>query len=122
MPNYCHISCLLPSSDGIYLLGLLLTVGVVSYLLRALPFALFGGGKQPPAVIRYIGSQLAPAVIAMLVVYCFADYLKHGCLATPLHGAAEAAATVTTVALHLWRGNALLSITCGTALYMYLVA
>lgn len=110
------------SANGQYLLGLLVLVGVVSYLLRALPFILFGSGRQPPAVIRYIGGQLAPAVIAMLVVYCFAGYLKGGCLATPLHGGAELAAAVLTIGLHLWRGNPLLSIACGTALYMYLVA
>ncbi len=110
------------SANGQYLLGLLVVVGLVSYLLRALPFALFGSGKkQPPAVIRYIGSQLAPAVIAMLVIYCFAGYLKAGCLSTSWHGGAELLASALTVALHLWRGNPLLSIACGTALYMYLV-
>ena len=110
------------SANGHYLLGLLVAVGLVSYLLRALPFILFGSGKKPPAVIRYIGGQLAPAVIAMLVVYCVADYLKNGCFSTPLHGSAELAAAALTIALHLWRGNPLLSIACGTALYMYLVA
>lgn len=110
------------SANGQYLLGLLVLVGVVSYLLRALPFILFGSGRQPPAVIRYIGGQLAPAVIAMLVVYCCAGYLKGGCLATPLRGGAELAAAAVTIGLHLWRGNPLLSIACGTALYMYLVA
>ena len=109
------------NANGFYLLGLVVVVGVVSYLLRALPFLLFGSGKKPPATIRYIGGHLAPAVIAMLVVYCFADCLKSGCLSSPLHGAAELASAALTIALHLWRGNPLLSIACGTALYMYLV-
>ncbi len=108
------------SANAHYYLGVLVAVGVVSYLLRALPFVLFGAGKKPPAVIRYLGGLLAPAVIAMLVVYCFAGYLKNGCLSTPLHGGAELVAAAFTVALHLWRANPLLSIAAGTALYMLL--
>jgi branched-subunit amino acid transport protein AzlD len=109
------------SETGRYLALVLVAVAVVSYILRALPFLLFGSGRRPPAVVRYVGGLLAPAVMAMLVVYCFAGYLKDGCLGTPLHGGAELAATALTVALHLWRGNPLLSIACGTALYMLLV-
>jgi len=104
-----------------YCVGLLLVVGILSYFLRALPFLLFGSGRRPPVVVRYLGRMLAPAIIAMLVVYCFADYMKGGCLTSPLHGGAEISAAVLTVVLHLWRGNPLLSITCGTALYMVLV-
>lgn len=109
------------SETGRYLVLVLVAVAVVSYLLRALPFVLFGSGRRPPDVVRYIGSLLAPSVMAMLVVYCFAGYLKNGCLDTPLHGGAELAASAFTVALHLWRGNPLLSIACGTALYMFLI-
>lgn len=109
------------NANGAYMLGLVVVVGLVSYLLRALPFLLFGSGRKPPAVVRYIGSQLAPAVIAMLVVYCFADCLKNGCLSSPLHGGAELLSAAVTIALHLWRGNPLVSIAAGTALYMWLV-
>ena len=70
---------------------------------------------------RYIGRVLTPAVIAMLTVYCFAGYVKSGCLGTSLHGLAEMVAAAVTVALHLWRRNPLLSIACGTAVYMLLV-
>jgi len=106
----------------LYLISMLAMAGVLSFLLRAAPFLLFGHGKEPPAVVRYLGRVLAPAVIAMLVVYCFVGYVKDGCLASPLHGGAELAAAVLTVGLHLWRHNPLLSIAAGTALYMTLVA
>jgi branched-subunit amino acid transport protein AzlD len=93
----------------------------LSYFLRALPFLLFGSGREPPAVIRYLGRVLAPAVIAMLVVYCFVGAIRDGCLATSWHGAAELLAAVLTVGLHLrWR-NPLLSITAGTVFYMLLL-
>ena len=105
-----------------YLIGMLALAGALSFLLRAAPFLLFGRGKEPPAVVRYLGQVLAPAVIAMLVVYCFVGYVKDGCLSSPFHGGAELAAAVLTVGLHLWRRNPLLSIAACTALYMALVA
>lgn len=104
-----------------YLCLLLLVGGVCSYLLRALPFVLFGSGRRPPATVTYLGRVLAPAIIALLVVYCFAGYVRGGCLSSPRHGLAEAAAAVLTVAVHLWRRNPLLSIVAGTALYMALL-
>lgn len=103
------------------LAAVLALAAVLSFILRALPFVLFVRGREPPAVIRYLGRVLAPAVIAMLVVYCFAGAVRDGCLATRLHGAAEGAAAVLTVALHVrWR-NPLVSIAAGTALYMLLL-
>lgn len=112
------------ADDGktLYLIGVLAVAGALSFLLRAAPFLLFGRGKEPPAVVRYLGRVLAPAVIAMLVVYCFVGYVKGGCLSSPLHGGAELAAAALTVGLHLWRRNPLLSIAAGTALYMTLLA
>ena len=106
----------------LYLFGSLAVAGLLSFLLRAAPFLLFGRGKEPPPVVRYLGRVLAPAVIAMLVVYCFVGYVRDGCLASPLHGGAELAAAALTVGLHLWRRNPLISIAAGTALYMTLVA
>lgn len=109
------------SEKVVYLLGLLAVGGVISYLLRALPFMLFGSGRNPPTVIGYIGRVLAPAIIAMLVVYCFVGYVKDGCLSSGLHGGAEIIAALVTVGLHLWRRNPLLSIGVATAVYMFLV-
>lgn len=105
----------------IRLVLVLAMAGALSFLLRTVPFVLFGHGANPPPVVRYLGRVLAPAVIAMLVVYCFVGAVKGGCLASPLHGGAELSASLLTVALHLWRGNPLLSIAAGTALYMLLV-
>ena len=110
------------SAKTLYLLQLLLLVGVMSYVLRAIPFLVFGKGKSTPKIVNYLGRVLAPAVIAVLVVYCFVGYVKNGCLSSPLHGGAELAAAALTIILHLWRRNPLLSIAAGTALYMALVA
>jgi len=100
------------------IVAMLVMAGVLSYLLRAVPFLLFGRGREPPPVVRYLGRVLAPAVVAILVVYCFVGYVKDGCLATTLHGGAELAAAALAVLLHLWWRNPLISIAAATALYM----
>ena len=110
------------SDKAQYALVVLLAVGALSYLLRALPFLLFGGRKEPPQVVKYVGRVLSPAAIAMLVVYCYA-----GEVGKCVQGASAAAVTAPclagalTIALQLWRRNPLLSILSGTALYMMLV-
>lgn len=92
-------------------------MAVVTLFTRAVPFLLFGRGKQAPRVVLYLGKYLPPAVIAMLIVYClrgvsFSDL--SGWLPTLIAAAA-------VVLLHLWKRNNLLSILGGTVLYMVLV-
>ena len=102
------------SAKALYALTVLVAVGVLSYLLRALPFVLFGRRGEPPAVVRYVGRVLSPAAIAMLSVYCCAGETAGSWTAVALAG-------TVTVALQVWRRNPLLSILAGTALYMALV-
>ena len=98
-------------------LSIIAVVAIVTFLTRAIPFLVFPKGKEIPSKVLYLGKVLPPAVIGMLIVYCFrnADFL-----AKP-HGAAELIASVVVVALHVWKRNNLLSIGVGTVLYMCLV-
>ena len=93
----------------------------VTLFLRALPFLLFRNGKEIPSAVRYIGQMLAPAVIAMLLVYCFGGYFAERPPASHGYGLAELAGAAVVLALQLWKKNPLLSILCGTAVYMVLV-
>ena len=68
---------------------------------RLLPFLIFGKHKVP-RMVRYLGRVLPMAIMTALVVYCLRT-------------------TAFTAALHLWKGNTLLSITGGTACYMLLL-
>ena len=87
-----------------YIATVVLSVGVLSWFIRALPFLLFGRGGEPPKVVSYIGRVLSPAAIAMLVVYCFAGYVRDRPPTENLWGLAEIAAGVLTVALQWkWR-------------------
>ena len=88
-----------------------------TFATRLVPFALFGGKKEVPATITYLGKVLPPAIIATLIIYCIrsVDFT-----ASP-HGAAEIIAIVVTALLHIWKKNTLISIGGGTILYMFLV-
>ena len=92
-------------------------MALVTFLTRALPFVLFGRGDHPPRVVLYLGRVLPPAIIAMLIVYC----LKGVSFASPAGWVPAAVCCGTAVALHLWKGNDLLSIFGATGLYMVLV-
>ena len=106
----------LPVSAGMSLL-IILAVALTTFATRAVPFLVFPRGKEIPAVVRYLGRVLTPAVIGMLVVYC----LKTTPVLAAPHGIPEAAAVLVTVVLHVWKRNNLLSIGAGTVLYLFLV-
>jgi branched-subunit amino acid transport protein AzlD len=98
----------------------IITVAVVvlgTMTTRFLPFLIFPEGKEPPAVITYLGTVLPYAVIGLLVVYC----LRNVDIAAAPHGLPELIALAVVTALHLWKRNVLLSIGAGTAVYMVLV-
>lgn len=89
----------------------------VTLLLRALPFACFGGKDGVPGWVASLGGMLPPAIMAALVVYCLRS-VPYGAFAD---GAKQLAAATVVVALHLARRNTLLSIAGGTAVYMILI-
>lgn len=89
----------------------------VTVLLRAVPFLVFGGGKETPQIILYLGKVLPYAIMGMLVVYC----LRATELTSAPFGIPEGAACAAVVGLHAWKRNTLLSILVGTFLYMILI-
>ena len=92
-------------------------MALVTFFTRALPFLLFDRGDHPPKVVLYLGQVLPPAIIAMLIVYC----LKGISFAAPAGWVPALAASGAAGALHLWKGNDLVSIFGATAFYMFLV-
>lgn len=92
-------------------------MAAVTFLIRAFPFIMFGGGRTPSALVLYLGRVISPAAIAMLVVYCFR--------LTPVtaapHGLPELCAGLLVVLLQIALKNPLVSILCGTALYMFMI-
>ena len=96
---------------------MILAVAAGTQLTRWLPFWLFPENKEPPPVVAYLGRVLPAAVMGLLVVYCLKGVTW---MAAP-YGIPELLAIFVVVLLHRWRGNVLLSIAGGTALYMALV-
>lgn len=97
--------------------ALVAVMAAVTFLTRALPFLLFGRGGEPPKVVLYLGRFLPPAVIAMLIVYCYRE-TGFARLSGWLPGLI---AGLAVVLLHIWKKNDMLSIVGGTILYMVLV-
>lgn len=96
---------------------IIVLVAITTLSTRAIPFILFPEGKKIPKSVEYLGKVLPPAVIGMLVVYCFKSV-------NPLSfsfGLPELTAGAVVVILHVWKRNNLLSIGAGTVLYMILV-
>ena len=103
--------------DFSHSVAIVAVVAAVTAGLRFFPFLVFGGKRKTPEVVSYLGVALPPAIIAMLVVYCF----RH---ATPLRypfALPELIAGVAVAILHAWKGNMLLSVGGGTLLYMALL-
>lgn len=94
---------------------LVAVMSLVTILLRSLPFLVFR--KKVPAYITYLGRVLPPAIIGMLVIYC----LKDTVITSAPFGLPELIAGVMVVLLQVWKRNALLSILCGTVIYMLLI-
>ena len=98
-------------------LAIIFAVAAGTQITRWLPFWLFPEKKEPPRVVTDLGRLLPPAMMGLLVVYCF----KNVSWLSGSHGAPELLATAAVVGLHLWKKNVLLSIAGGTALYMVLL-
>ena len=100
-----------------YVLISVIDCALCTQVTRWLPFLLFGGKKELPKLVRYLGVVLPAAIMAVLVVYCLKGITP---LAYP-YGLPELLSVALVVVLHAWKGNTLLSIGAGTACYMVLV-
>ena len=96
---------------------LILTMAVVTALLRFLPFLIWNGKRKTPAYILFLGKYLPYSIMGMLVVYC----LKGVQITAYPHGLPELIAVAAVAILHIWKKNTLLSIVGGTVLYMILI-
>lgn len=102
-------------TENAFMAATIAVAAAVTVLTRALPFIAFR--KKTPDVVLYLGRVLPAAVMGMLVVYCLRN-------ASPLghtHALPEIIAVVLVVLLHKWKHNTLLSILCGTVVYMFMV-
>ncbi|GAA3511344.1 AzlD domain-containing protein [Corynebacterium pilbarense] len=105
-------------SDGISLgmvAAVLIPVGIVTVLLRALPFSILRVLKGSP-FIDFLAVLMPVGVMTVLVVYTLVGHAG-----SPAHLASALVALVATLLLHWWKRRSDVSIFVGTALYMLLV-
>ena len=97
-----------------YTAALIAVMTAVTFLTRALPFLLFDRGDHPPKLVLYLGRVLPPAVIAMLIVYCY----RGTTFTDPSGWAPGLIAGAAVVLLHVWKKNNMLSIVGAPSLYV----
>lgn len=95
-----------------HLLIMVLVAAVCTFATRLFPFALFGGKKQVPKFVQYLGNVLPVAILGILIVYCLKDFEQ---------GNVNYIVPQLIAGVHLWRKNTLLSIAVGTIGYMLLI-
>ncbi|MFJ4537931.1 branched-chain amino acid transporter permease [Streptomyces tibetensis] len=102
--------------DTRYAVAAVLVSAAVTWALRALPFAALTP-LRTSATVQYLSTRMPAGVMLILLAYCLRDLpLTH------VGALAPSAALGTTVGLHLWRRNALLSILGGTAVHVVLTS
>lgn len=99
------------------LILMIAVAGACTFATRLFPFALFGGKKEVPKFIKYLGNVLPVAILGILIVYCLRDFEK-GSINYIL---SQIIAVALTAGIHLWKKNTLLSIAVGTIGYMLLI-
>lgn len=95
----------------------ILVAAVCTFATRLFPFALFGGKKEVPKFVKYLGDILPVAIIGILIIYCLRDFMNGDInIIIP-----QLIAVAATALVHLWKRNTLLSIAVGTIGYMLLI-
>jgi len=103
--------------DPGYILASLGTILVVTFALRAVPFAILSRLRDRP-IVEFLSLHMPVGILVILVVYTLRDVE----ILAGDHGAPEAIALASTIGVHLWRRNAVLSVIGGTILYIGLRA
>ena len=96
---------------------IIIMCAIITFGLRALPFAVFRGKRKMPVWLEQLGKALPPLIMAVLIVYCLRDITTD-----PKHiGIAQMAGVLATAISYKWKHNTLLSIISGTAVYICMI-
>ena len=72
--------------------AIIAVAAIVTLIIRAVPFVAFGGKREVPETVTYLGKVLPPAIMVILVIYC----VKEINLFTDSHGIPEFLSNATT--------------------------
>jgi branched-subunit amino acid transport protein AzlD len=104
-------------SHNWHIAALVVVSAAVTWAVRLLPFAVLAPMRHS-AVVRYLSVHMPVGVMVILALYTLRDAPKAGGVALVW----LVVGVVVTAGLHLWRGQALLSILAGTAVYVTLMS
>jgi branched-subunit amino acid transport protein AzlD len=103
--------------DNGHIAILVLVSAAVTWALRALPFAVLAPMRHS-VVVRYLSVHMPVGVMVMLAVYTSST----ASVSTGRDALWLAIGVVITAGLQLWRGQAVVSILVGTAVYVTLMS
>ena len=107
--------------DDRHTIILIICMSVTTIVLRLLPFFVFGGDRKVPNVIIYLGKYLPPAIIGLLIVYCFQDTSFADNIVFKSSAMIKLFCVIIVFIVQYLKKNSLLSILIGTVIYMLLV-
>lgn len=92
-------------------------IALVTFLIRLSPFVIFSKHAKTPDWIKYLGKFLSPAVMGMLIILSIKDInMMDYSKSMPI-----LISVSSTILIHVWKRNNLISIIGGTSIYMILV-
>lgn len=103
-------------NNSMYAYAAILICSLVTIVIRALPFAVFGKRALPP-VIDYLGRMLPGSIMIILIIYC----LKSVSLVSWPFGIPELLCVFLCGVLQFKLKNSIPSIAIATVLYMVLI-
>lgn len=103
--------------DNGYVAALVVVSAALTWALRALPFAALAPLRQS-RVVKYLSVHMPVGVMVVLAIYTLSTVVGD----TAAHVLWLVVAVAVTAGLHLWRGQALLSILVGTTCYVTLMS
>ena len=93
---------------------IIIMCAIITFGLRALPFAVFRGKRKMPVWLEQLGKALPPLIMAVLIVYCLRDITTD-----PKHiGIVQMAGVLAAAISYKWKHNTLISILLGAVSYM----
>lgn len=103
--------------DFAYSAAAIVITALVTGLVRAVPYLLFGRKKEIPETVKYLGTVLPASIMIILVVYC----LRNINLTAFPFGLPELISAAVVIIAQVIRKNTFLSVFLGTACYMILM-
>lgn len=100
---------------------LIICMSFTTIVLRLLPFFVFSGDRKVPSVITYLGKYLPPAIIGLLIVYCFQDVSFFDNTIFKSSAVIKLICVIIVFVVQYIKKNSLFSILVGTIIYMVLL-